>query len=57
MSGLVLEGNIIERLGKYFPAPYIERIIVNYNSIQVSVSMMFQTDETEYFDFLSDTPS
>jgi len=52
MSGLVLEGNIIERLGKYFPAPYIERIIVNYNSIQVSVSMMFQTDETEYFDEL-----
>ena len=52
MSGLILKGDLIDRLGVYFPAPYIEKIVANYDSIEVRVSMMFKSDETEYFDEL-----
>ena len=52
MPGLILKGNLTRKLGSFFPSPYIEKIIIEPDSIEVRASIMFTSDETEYFDEL-----
>jgi len=52
MPGLILKGNLTRKLGSFFPSPYIEKIIIEPDSIEVRASIMLTSDETEYFDEL-----
>lgn len=48
MSGLMFEGDTLNRFGKKFPRPFIEKIILKPNSqIDVSVSMFFEIPALE----------
>ena len=43
MPDLIYKGNVINNFGRYLPSPYIERVYVNDDSIEIIMSLLFNT--------------
>ena len=56
MPDLIYKGNTINNFGRFLPSPYIERIYVNDNSVEVVLSLLFNSatdfDIEEYIEVL-----
>jgi hypothetical protein len=59
MPRLIFKGNTINNFGRFLPAPYIDRIVLNDNSIDVTTSLVINAptdddDSTEIVDLINE---